>query len=65
MEDPNSAENIDRLGFVDVSNFRQKPTAEERAVNQCTADSCLKFEISTHATYLYFQQGKGPQTRQA
>ena len=57
MEDPNSAENIDRLGFVDVSNFRQKPTAEESAVNQCTADYCLKFETYL-PTDLYFQQRK-------
>ena len=29
------------------------------------ADNCLKFETSKHSTHLYFQQGKGPSSRQA
>ena len=61
-----SVKNIARLGvFMFQTSNNIQLCIGSQSLLFSVIDYCLKFEVSKHSTYLYFQQGKGPPSRQA
>ena len=61
-----SVENIARFGVIMFqTSDNSQLCIDSQYSSRYLADYCLKFETSKHPTYLYFQQDKGPPSRQA